>query len=225
MLPYFDSSYRVYALSQRGHGDSEQPESGYTMTDFAADVLAFMDAVNIESAVLVGHSMGSFVAQQVASVAPERVSKLVLIGSATTSRNEGVYELQRAIEALEDPVPAEFAREFQESTIYQPLGEAFMERVVAESLKLPARVWRAALAGLLEIERAPLERISIPTLILWGDRDAIFSRAEQDALERALQNNVLKIYRETGHALHWERPAQFVEDVKGFINSAELRRR
>ena len=221
VLPYFDSTYRVFALSQRGHGDSEQPASGYAITDFAADVLAFMDALKLESAVLVGHSMGSFVAQQVVCAAPRRVTKLVLVGSATIARNEGLFELQRAIEALEDPVPAAFAREFQESTIYQPLPEEFVERVVRESLKLPARVWRAVLDAHLEFERKPLERISVPTLILWGDRDAIFQRAEQEELQRTLQNGVLKIYRETGHALHWERPVEFAGDVKSFIYGAE----
>jgi pimeloyl-ACP methyl ester carboxylesterase len=62
----------------------------------------------------------------------------------------------------------------------------------------------------------------VPTLILWGDRDAIFPRAEQKELQRTLRNGVLKIYKETGHALHWERPSEFAEDVKSFILGAEL---
>jgi non-heme chloroperoxidase len=67
---------------------------------------------------LVGHSMGSFVAQQVALAAPERVARLVLVGSATTPRNKGTVEFQQAANALDAPVPAEFVREFQVSTTY-----------------------------------------------------------------------------------------------------------
>src|SRR5215510_5033689 len=78
-LPYFDPSWRVYILDQRGHGDSERPAGGYTFPDFAADVIAFMDAKGIQRATLVGHSMGSLVAQGVAIAAPERVERLVLI--------------------------------------------------------------------------------------------------------------------------------------------------
>ena len=104
--------YRVYVLDQRGHGDSDRPSRGYLFSDFAADVLAFMDAKGLDAATIVGHSMGSFVAQHVASIAPERVSRLLLIGSASTVRNEVVFGLQREVRNLSDPIPAQFAREF-----------------------------------------------------------------------------------------------------------------
>lgn len=218
VMPGLAADYHVYALDQRGHGDSDRPEDqGYTWTDFAADVIAFMDAMGIERATLVGHSMGSLVAQQVAITAPERVERLVLVASATTVRNEGVLEFQRAVDTLDDPVPEEFAREFQVSTIYQPLSEDFLDRVVAESLKLPARVWRAAMAGMLAADPVSYGDIRHPTLILWGDQDAILPRSEQDLLVSKLANASLKVYPETGHALHWERPEQFVQDLKKFI--------
>jgi non-heme chloroperoxidase len=218
VLARLDNAYRLFALDQRGHGDSEQPRGEYAVTDFAGDVVAFMDALNIRSAVIAGHSMGSLVARQVAYAAPERVAKLVLVGSMTTVRNEGVLELQRAVEALTDPAPAEFAREFQESTVYQPLREEFMERVVAESLKLPARVWRAVLRGLMEADdTAQLRTIRAPTLILYGERDAFFPLAEQELLAASIPNAVLKVYEETGHALHWEQPERFVRDLLAFI--------
>lgn len=218
VLPKLAANYHVYAPDQRGHGDSDRPEDkGYAWPDFAADVIAFMDAMGIERATLVGHSMGSMVAQQVAITAPERVARLVLVASATTVRNEGVLEFQQAVEMLDDPVPEEFAREFQVSTIYQPLPEDFLNRVVAESLKLPARVWRAAMAGMLAADPLTSGDIRHPTLILWGDQDTILPRSEQDLLVSKLANASLKVYPETGHALHWERPEQFVRDLEDFI--------
>lgn len=221
-LPYFDASYRVYVLDQRGHGDSERPASGYTFPDFAADVIAFMDAKAITRATLVGHSMGSIVAQHVALSAPERVDQLVLIGSATTVRSEAVREFQQAVEKLVDPVPAEFAREFQVSTIHQPVPKEFMDRVVAESLKLPASAWKGVLAGLLAGDcKAQLGNIRTPVLIVWGERDTFFLRAEQDSLAAALPNAVLKIYPETGHSPQWEKPEQFAQDLKDFITRTD----
>src|SRR5262245_38409014 len=221
-LPYFDPSWRVYILDQRGHGDSERPADGYTFPDFAADVIAFMDAKGIKRATLVGHSMGSIVAQGVALVAPERVERLVIVGSATTVRTEAVVGFRQAVEKLSDPVPEAFARDFQVSCVHHPVPNEFMDRIVAQSRKLPARVWRAVMAGMLAGDyKTRLGDIRTPTLIVWGDRDAFFLRAEQDSLAAALPNAVLKVYPETGHCPNWERPEQFAQDLKDFINSAE----
>jgi len=140
VLPDISKAYRVYALDLRGHGDSDRPVTGYAPREMADDVIAFMDALGIQRATLVGHSMGSFVAQQAALAAPERIAGLVLIGSATLLRNAVTLELREALAALPDTVPADFAMEFQASTVHQSVPEEFMIRVVAESRKAPARV-------------------------------------------------------------------------------------
>src|SRR5215212_7125868 len=80
--------WHAYAFDQRGFGDSQRPAGGYTPDDFAADVVAFLDAVGVARATLVGHSMGSFIARRVAETHPERVARLVLIGSAVTPVND-----------------------------------------------------------------------------------------------------------------------------------------
>src|SRR6266545_3156736 len=59
VLPRLSPAYHVFALDQRGHGDSERPADGYGVSDFAADVLAFMNAAGLPTATVVGHSMGS----------------------------------------------------------------------------------------------------------------------------------------------------------------------
>lgn len=220
VLPLLDNKYRVYILDQRGHGDSDRPMGGYAMEQFAADVLAFMDAMNLKQATIVGHSMGSFVAQHVAVLAPERVSKLVLVASATTIRNNTVLELQREIGGLNaDQVPETFAREFQASTAFQPLPQEFLQGVVKESLKTPARVWREVMAEMVAPETpVELKKIKTPTLILWGDKENVFPRSEQESLVSALKNSKLKVYADTGHALHWERPEWFARDLQEFIN-------
>jgi pimeloyl-ACP methyl ester carboxylesterase len=208
VLPLLDNKYRVYILDQRGHGDSSCPVGGYAMDQFAGDVLAFMDAMNLKQATIVGHSMGSFVAQHVAALAPERVTKLVLVASATTVRNHTVLELQREIDKLADHVPESFARDFQLSTAYQPLPPEFLQGVVKQSLKTPARVWREVMAEMVSPDaNVELKKIKTPTLILWGDKETIFPRSEQELLVSALKNSTLKVYADTGHAPHWDVPS------------------
>jgi pimeloyl-ACP methyl ester carboxylesterase len=221
ILPALPASYHIYALDLRGHGDSDRPARGYTMPDFAADVIAFMDTMELPSATLVGHSMGSLIAQQAALAAPQRVARLALLGAGTNMHTQDLLEFQQAVDMLEDPAPAEFAREFQVSTIYRPVPEDFLDQVVAESLKLPAHVWRGALAGCLAADyTADLGQIQAPVLILRGDQDMVFPRAAQDALAAGLARAVLRVYPETGHAIHWERPEQVVQDLTNFITNS-----
>jgi non-heme chloroperoxidase len=173
VLPLLSPEYHAFALTERGHGDSDKPECCYTLEDFAADVDAFMDAVGVEEATLVGSSGGGFIAQRVAVRYPHRVSRLVLMGTAAEgSAFRGVSELGEFVRTLEDPVPPKFVREFQQSTIIQPVPEEFFETVISESLKLPARVWRDYFEGMVLAGAIQLGEIKAPTLILWGEHDA-----------------------------------------------------
>src|ERR687896_769625 len=223
VLPLLSSEYHAFALTQRGHGDSDKPQCCYTPEDFAADFDAFMDALGIEEATLVGASTGALFAQRVALSYPHRVDRLVLVGaqSPANEANEAVMGLQEEVRALEDPVPPEFVRAFQESTIYQPVPQEFLDTVVSESLKLPARVWRDYMEqAVLSIDHDyvfALREIDVPTLILWGEQDPLFPREEQERLAAAIPDATLKVYPETGHAVHWDRPEEFVRDLEEFM--------
>ncbi|MDQ3943076.1 MAG: alpha/beta hydrolase [Actinomycetota bacterium] len=224
VLPLLSPEYHAFAFDQRGHGASDKPECCYTLDDFAADVDAFMDAVGIERAILVGHSGGTIIAPRVALNYPHRVSRLVLIGAATIAatvgaNNEAMLGLAEEVRALEDPVPPEFAREFEESTMHRPVPEEFLSTAVSESLKLPARVWRDYMEGVVLAggHAVQLREINAPTLILWGEQDAFFPREEQERLATAIADATFEVYPETGHAVHWERPERFVRDLDAFI--------
>lgn len=219
VLPLLSGRYRVFALDQRGHGRSEQPEGGYGMPDLARDVIAFLDAKGIGRAALVGHSMGSFVAQQVARLAPERVSGLVLIGSATgLAHLPNWIELRPVVLALTDPVSPDFARDFQLSTVHRPVPSDFMDQAIRESLRLPARVWHAVIEGMFAMPvGAGPGTATPPTLLMWGDRDAVFPRSELDALAALYPQATVIVYPEIGHAPHWEDPQVFVRDLEAFL--------
>ena len=128
--------------------------------------------------------------------------------------NEATRELQVAVQQITDPVSATFVREFQQSTVYASVPDLFFEGVVAESLKLPARVWQAAIDGVNRFDdRADLGQVGAPTLLLWGEHDAYFSLEEQERLAAAIHGARLVVYPETGHAPHWEHPEQVALDI------------
>jgi pimeloyl-ACP methyl ester carboxylesterase len=221
VLPLLSPEYHAFAFDQRGHGDSDKPECCYTVDDFVADVDAFMEAVGAEEATLVGDSSGGLIAQQVALDHPHRVSRLVLIGSPTTLlSNEVVMEAREEVLALEDPIPPERVREFHESVIYHPVPQEFLEAALSETLKVPARVWRDYYEGVLLTvdDTTRLGEIDAPTLILWGERDAVLGREEQERRAAAIPDATLKVYPDTGHAVAWERPEWVVRDLEAFMS-------
>ncbi len=220
VLSLLSAEYHAFAFDQRGHGNSDKRECCYTGDDYAADVDAFMDAVGIEKATLVGDSSGGMIAQRVALDYPHRVSRLVLIGSPTTLvNNETVKELGKEMLALEDPISPEFVREWVVGMIHYPLPEEFLAGAVYESLKVPARVWRDYYEGVVLTvdDTARLGEIGAPTLILWGEQDALLPREEQERRAAAIPDARLKVYPETGHFAHLVRPEWVVRDLEVFM--------
>ena len=224
--PLLKDKYHVFVIDQRGHGDSEKPQWGYTTSQFGNDVIAFMDALKIKKAILVGHSMGSFIAHYVAAIYPDRVSALVLISSAkTVVGNPGGAELYKIVSApdFKDPVNPSFIKEWQACPF--PVNPDFLARQAEQCAKVPVRVWRAALLGLLiDDHSAFLQNIKVPTLIIWGDKDNFFSISDQNALKEAISGSVLKIYANTGHNVQWEgeRNKKVAADIRSFLERHNL---
>jgi non-heme chloroperoxidase len=222
VLPLLPGRYHAYAVDQRGHGDSERPDCCYTVEDFAADVVAFLDTVGAERTTLVGHSASCLVARRVAEAHPERVARLMLLGApGWLGDNQEELALQTAVRALEDPVPAVFARELQGAAAHVTLPEPFFERLVAESLKLPARVWKSTLEGLFAFDdAAELGRIAAPTLLIWGEWDRWLPREEEDQLAFTIPGARVVVYPATGHSPNWERPERVAADLDAFMRQA-----
>ncbi|MEV5974049.1 alpha/beta hydrolase [Streptomyces sp. NPDC051921] len=225
LLRRLPPSLHVYAPTQRGHGDADKPADGYLPEDLAVDLVAFMDAVGIGRAVLVGGSSGGVQARIVAGRYPDRVAGLVLLGvPADLAGKPAVTELWETVRGLEDPVDRGFAEGFSAGLTAEPVGRGFLETVVEESMKAPARVWRETLRGLLETDlRATLGGILVPTLVVWGDRDPLLTREEQQMILDAVPDSRLIVYEGVGHVPYWERPERVARDISDFVRGARGR--
>ena len=221
LLPLLPASIRAIAMDQRGHGRADKPTDGYTLTDFARDVEALMDAIDVPAAVLLGSSSGGYVAQQVAVTSPARVTGLVLVGSPRSLRGRPPFadELDR----LADPVDRDWVE--QSLTWFPRFHEVpdwYIEDRVADGVHIPAHVWRDVFAGL--ITAAPpteIETISAPTLIIWGDRDDLLKREDQEALSAAIPGSRLVVYEGTGHLVLWEQPGRVAADLTAFVEGLQ----
>lgn len=217
VLPRLPKDLRAIAPDQRGHGRSDRP-GGYAMEDIAADIVELLDALDVPRATIVGHSMGSFVARAVALAAPARVGGLVVVGSGPVSGNDGMKSLEQEIAKLTDPVDEAFIRAFQESCIALPVPEDFMGRVIAESRLLPLDVWRGGVAGMVRY-RQDAAALRVRTLVLGGEKDSVFSMAEQQALAFRIPGAAIDLSAGVGHTPHWETPDQFTQKLMAFVRS------
>jgi non-heme chloroperoxidase len=225
VLHHLPPSIRAFALTQRGHGDASHPAEGYRSHDFAADLTSFVDALKLGAAVIAAHSASGFVAQRFAIDHPERTLGLVFIGSPATLRgHSGAREAwDSTISKLTDPVEPGFVREIQESALTQPVPKEFFETLVQEALKVPARVWRDAFEGFLQDDlTGELDKIKAPTVIVWGDRDAILPRSDQEVLAGPIPGSRLVVYAGAGHSPHWEEPDRFASDLASFIEDLSM---
>jgi pimeloyl-ACP methyl ester carboxylesterase len=173
---------------------------------------------------IVGHSMGASVAQRIAIDHPDRISGLVLAGAFATGRDNRTLAAlwTGTVATLTDPVGEAFGWAFLSGTAARAVPLSLIERLAAEARKMPARVWQALLRALLsEDHSAELCRITAPTLLLWGARDTLAARGDQERLVGAIRNAWLTVYPDSGHAPHREAPARFAHDIAGFAAARE----
>jgi pimeloyl-ACP methyl ester carboxylesterase len=165
--------------------------------------------------------MGATIAQRFALDYPEKTKALVLIGTISTFiGNEEVAGLYEAVSALDDPVDPNFIEDFQKSTVAKPLDPSFLQTVVSESLKIPARVLKAALAGLLNVNYIKeLQAVKQPVLLVWGDQDNLTGRENQEQLLQSIMGARLSVYNGVGHSVHWEEPQRFAREIVEFVNN------
>jgi pimeloyl-ACP methyl ester carboxylesterase len=211
---------RLIALDQRGHGASSMPDSAscapapeqcFHPANFAADVIAFMDRLEIRRVHLVGASMGSLVAQEVALSQPSRVDRLVLIGSAAGTAGhpavkdfllagltEGPWREQLERRGIEFPagayhrVPTDAdtgaVRWMLANFVVEPLADSTLLGVlVRETVRVPMGTWLGVPRALVRYDNAErLASLTAPTLVIWGSQDNIFPTADQERLRLAL---------------------------------------
>lgn len=223
VLRSLPESVHAFAPTQRGHRSVEGKVAGYRISDFATDIVDFLDAVGAARAVLVGASSGGLVSRLVATSHPERVAGLVLISSPVTlSDKPEVTAMREDIMALSDPINPRFVEEFVRATAPREVPEGFVARLVDESLGVPAAVWRESFSGLLQMERPqPLEHIRVPTLLLSGSDDD-FVRDDQQVFLGRIPDVELVVYDGVGHGPHLARPRSVAADLAAFLHGSRL---
>lgn len=239
MEPLAASGWYVVALDLPGFGLAEKGWGGaYDHASHARFVLAVMDQMQINQAVLAGHSMGGNVVSWVAALAPERIRALALIDAAIVSPT--VTPSSAASTALSLPPLRRATRilirsAFTEATFGELLSSAFAVKSAAtpETIRGYAAAsqledWDLALLGILRDAGAnalpaTIEEIvahsgaAIPTLILWGSEDSWVPITAGEILHEALPAATYVVLPGLGHVPFEEAPAAFTTAMQEWL--------
>jgi len=231
MLPRLPARYRLILVDLRGHGGSSVPECCYTRLDFAYDIKLLLDALHVQRASIVGHSLGSIVAQTFAEYWPERTARVVLIAS-TGGRPPGAaphaptYDFAASIRQLREPIDPDspFMISWWDSPT--PVDPEFLRRGRMDSARMPLRVWLAILDQSLAPEvayadlQSTLPRLKAPALLIWGSEDPIFEDEVRTTLRTALPHAQVRIFEKLGHNVFWEDPEGVARTITPFLDDA-----
>jgi non-heme chloroperoxidase len=222
----FLGNYNIYIVDLRGHGDSSEPRDGnYSIGRMAEDVLEFMDAMKIASTHIIGHSMGSMIALELALKSENRVEKVCLISStASCANNAALKFVNDEIEKQEFPLRpgSEFMRGAWLSNPTK-VDEQFLSNVELETCSIEKRIWKGCLHALESHNFFVngFESLKTHVLAIWGIEDSIFVRRDQDRLLGLLNAQVTSSLRlaKYGHNLHWENPHLISKLILAFFET------
>lgn len=231
VIPYLSPGLHLIVVDVRGHGLSGRPECCYTRFDFAYDIKLLLDALGIGRADVVGHSMGSAIAQTFAELWPDRTERVVLISSAggLAPGEKPAAELLgvvAAIRQLRDPIDPD--SQFMKTwwATQSPVDEAFVRHKRVQSAAIPARVWQAVLEQQIVPDflgsdlRRTLPSLTAPTLLIWGSEDPLISESMRAGLREALPQAEVRVFQGLGHNPFWEQPAQCAAVINEFLEKA-----
>lgn len=231
-IPPLSKHYRVYAIDLPGHGLSDKPDNSYSPAFAVASANDILEALGIEQATLIGHSLGGAVSINIALSLPERVSRLVLIDSAGLSRTlPRLYRLSslpvlgNILMALsvEPALERSVRRLFHDSPVLsremidiilknasQPGVKETLLRILRQNVGL-----RGPRPGALLIDRLP--QLKMPALFVHGAQDRVFPIEHvRDAFSMA-PNSRVKIFDQCGHCPHIEKALEFNDTVMEFL--------
>ena len=226
LIPYLSKDLRLIVVDLRGHGVSGKPECCYTRLDFAYDIKLLLDTLDVKRADLVGHSLGSFIAQTFAEFWPERTRRVVLISSSGGAPAGGPprpprFDYAAAIRQLKEPIDpdSKFMIEWWSSPTAVP--EEFLRRQRRDAAAIPLRVWLAVLdEALIESDlQRTLPRLKAPTLLIWGSADPIMEEDVRQTLRQALPHAQVRILPGLGHNPFWEDPALCADVINRFLTA------
>ena len=220
--------FRVILFDNRGVGDSDVPEGPYSVPLLAGDAVAVLDTAGVETAHVLGISLGGFIAQELALTHPGRLRKLVLVSTAPGSVPPSFPMPERGVEAF-----SRFPSMEREAGLRLMVENSLGDHGVRERPELVDEIYRYRLerAGSLAgwqaqayagatfdaYERIP--GIAAPTLVIQGGADTVIDARNAELLAERIPNARLELVPDRGHLVLWQEGERLAPIVREFLGS------
>lgn len=222
-MAYLGAFYRTYALDFWGFGESGKKRETYAVSDFVDLVNQFMDQLGIVHAPLVGHSMGGTVSLSVAIKYPERVSKVVVVGSpmvgsslAPLLKLAGMRPIAFLLFNMMGPFRAFMKYYYSRLICSDPRFPDMMDRDLSRTT---VESFLLSIASLRRTDLTPmLPQIRVPAMGMFGDKDLIVHPKQWQPMQNGIPHALIERFPACGHFPMLEEPTRFSQTLKKFLD-------
>lgn len=223
--PYF----QTIVFDNRGSGRSDVGDEGCTITLMAQDAIQMLDLLKIKQAHVLGHSMGGYIAQELAVNYPGRIAKLILGSTAPVSSKRNNILYAEMYNRLKKEGHSEAFFRMWADWLFSPgriADSSFIEVFIKNTMKYPYLQGPDGFKNQIDAiasfdARDKIKAIKAKTLILEGKSDILITPQESEILAGGINNSVFKLLDGVAHCMHMENPGLFTDTVLQFLNSAE----
>lgn len=219
--------FQVITFDNRGSGRSGAPGRRYTIRLMADDAKNLLERLGIKKCHVIGHSMGGYIAQELAINYPDRVGKLILAGTAGVSSRRNNILFEDFYKQLKKEGPSEawfekWAHWLFPRTLFT--RGSFVRTFIKNSIKYPYLQKTSGFKGQMEAimsfdSRGRTGAIKAKTLVLEGQRDILITPKEAKALAKGIPGSKFKLLEGMAHSMHIENPRLFTSSVLEFLKS------
>jgi len=219
-IPDFAKRNRVIAIDLPGHGQSDKPETAYTMDLFARAVDAVLRDAKVDRAVLVGHSMGTPVARQFYRKYPQKTLAIVIVDGALRNFPDKKF-LDGLIDGLRAPNYKETGAQMFAAMAGPHLSAENQQRIQTSFVSTPQYVLVGAMEGMADDSIWGQDKINVPVLAIMAK--SIFYAPDTEQFYHSLVPNLdYQLWDGVGHFLMMEKPKEFNEAVIAFLDKNKL---
>lgn len=214
-LERLPSRFTSYAIDLRGAGDSDRPGDGYTIPQFAEDIHLATRELGLDTFTLIGHSMGGGTGMRFAANYPERLRKLILVAPVPSDGIQiGDPSWRAKFNALRKNTEMSLAVARQFQTRETP--DAEMLRRIEDNQKWQDDAYFSAAESMASLRLADaMSRLTVPTLMVVGDRDGLRPANLADA--QRIPNCALHVFYRVGHEVPYDAGQGFTDLIADFV--------